>query len=196
MTVSPQSSRAGTTDAFTIRRALPNDVGAISALIERSVAALSLGYYTPEQIVSSTRYVFGVDTQLIADGTYYVVEHDGTLVGAGGWSHRRTLFGGDQMKAARDGRDAMLDPSVSPARIRAFFVDPQWARRGLGRLLFGACEHAAAQHGFRAFELVATLPGEPLYAALGFMVDERFDVALPDGVALPVARMTRPISPA
>lgn len=177
-----------------MRRAVPDDVAALTSLIERSVAELSAGYYTPEQIVSATRYVFGVDTQLIADGSYYVMEQHGVLVGAGGWSRRRTLFGGDQMKSTADGRDTLLDPRVSPARIRAFFVHPQWARRGLARLLFEECERAAARHGFRAFELVATLPGEPLYAALGFIVEERFDVDLPDGVTLPVCRMSRAIA--
>lgn len=193
MIASSRATGGPRSDVFAIRRALPADVPALTALIERSVAALSVGYYSPAQIVSATRYVFGVDTQLIADGTYYAVEQGGTLVAAGGWSHRRTLFGGDQMKQGGDMRDRGLDPTVSPARIRAFFVDPQWVRRGLGRLLFRECERAAALHGFRAFELVATLPGEPLYAALGFVCEERFDVDLPDGVTLPVARMTRAI---
>jgi GNAT superfamily N-acetyltransferase len=179
--------------AFRLRAATTGDVPALRTLIERSVARLSVGFYTAEQVASATRHVFGVDTRLIADGTYYAVELDSALVAAGGWSRRRTLFGGDQMKRGGDIGDALLDPGTSPARIRAFFVDPAWARRGLGRLLYGECARAALAHGFRAFELVATLPGEPLYAALGFTVAERYSLALPDGVALPVARMTRAI---
>jgi len=136
--------------------------------------------------------VFGPDTQLIADGTYYVVEAGGTLAAAGGWSRRATLFGGDQMK---DQLDPLLDPAREPARIRAFFVHPAWARRGLARRLFDECRRAACAHGFRSMELGATLPGEPLYRALGFAALERLDVALPDGVTLPIIRMARPIAP-
>jgi GNAT superfamily N-acetyltransferase len=179
--------------AFRLRAATAGDVPALGALIERSAAGLSVGFYTAAQVASATRHVFGVDTQLIADGTYYAVERGSTLVAAGGWSIRRTLFGGDQLKQDGDIGDALLDPGTSPARIRAFFVDPFWARRGLGRLLYTECERAARAAGFRAFELVATLPGEPLYAALGFTVTERYALDLPEGVSLPVARMIRTI---
>ncbi|HJR42978.1 MAG TPA: GNAT family N-acetyltransferase [Gemmatimonadaceae bacterium] len=179
--------------AFRLRAATAGDVPALGALIERSAAGLSVGFYTAAQVASATRHVFGVDTQLIADGTYYAVERGSTLVAAGGWSIRRTLFGGDQLKQDGDIGDALLDPGTSPARIRAFFVDPSWARRGLGRLLYTECERAARAAGFRAFELVATLPGEPLYAALGFTVTERYALDLPEGVSLPVARMIRTI---
>jgi GNAT superfamily N-acetyltransferase len=152
---------------------------------------LSVGYYTAEQAESALVHVFGPDTQLIADGTYYVAEAaDGTLVASGGWSHRRTLFGGDQTKS---GADPLLDPATEPARIRAFFVHPAWARRGLGRLLFERCLSAARADGFRELTLVATLPGVPLYEALGFVAGERFAVPMPDGVELPVVTMTRSI---
>jgi GNAT superfamily N-acetyltransferase len=134
--------------------------------------------------------VFGPDTQLIADGTYYVVEFAGMLVASGGWSRRRTHFGGDQMKS---GDDPLLDPSSEPARIRAFFVHPAWARRGLGRLMFETCRRAAYDAGFRELTLVATLPGVPLYNALGFVAGESFAVPMPDGVELPVVRMSREI---
>lgn len=173
-----------------LRPATLADLPAIDALIVRSVRALSEGYYTPTQVESALRHVFGADTQLIRDGTYHVVEVDGAIVASGGWSHRRTLYGGDQMK---QGQDDALDPARDAARIRAFFVDPAWARRGLGRLLFEECRRAARAAGFATLELMATLPGEPLYVALGFSVHERIEVALPDGVSLPGAVMRRPV---
>lgn len=147
---------------------------------------LSVGFYTPEQADAITRHVFGVDTQLIDDRTYFVIEQDGRIVACGGWSRRRTLFGGDQTKR---GPDPLLDPATEAARIRAFFVDPSMARRGLGRQLITACMAAAKEAGFRAMELVATMPGEPLYLASGFTVMERFDLDLPGGVRVPVSRM-------
>lgn len=176
-----------------LRPATPDDLPALRALIDASVRGLSGGYYTPAQIESALRYVFGPDTQLIADGTYYVVdaaEGDGRLAAAGGWSARRTLYGGDQTKGADDPR---LDPAVDSARVRAFFVHPDYARRGLARRLFAECLTAARGAGFRALELMSTLPGEPLYEALGFVARERVAVTLPDGVALPLTRMTRPV---
>ena len=172
---------------FSARAATPDDLPALLALIGESVRGLSVGYYTPAQIESALVHVFGPDTQLIADRTYYVVEHDERLVAAGGWSRRRTLFGGDQMKETED---PLLDPASEPARIRAFFVHPAWARRGLGRLLFAECLAAARAAGFRRLELAATLPGVPLYTSLGFAVSERFTVAMPGGLELPLARMT------
>src|SRR3712207_5085980 len=125
---------------FAVRHATDADLPALRALIAASVRGLSAGYYTPEQAESALVHVFGPDTQLIADGTYYVAEADGALVAAGGWSRRRTLYGGDQTKA---GADPLLDPATEPARIRAFFVHPAWARRGLGRALFAHCLAAA-----------------------------------------------------
>jgi GNAT superfamily N-acetyltransferase len=174
-----------------LRPATAADVPALCRLIEESVRALSAGYYTPAQVESALRHVFGPDTQLIEDQTYYVVEGEaGELMAAGGWSGRRTLYGGDQMKAADD---PLLDPATEPARIRAFFVHPNWARRGLGRRLFEHCAANAARAGFRALELMATLPGEPLYLALGFTAVERVVAALPDGESLALVRMARPL---
>jgi GNAT superfamily N-acetyltransferase len=173
-----------------LRVATHDDVPAIRALIADSVRGLSAGFYTPAQAESGLRHVFGVDTKLIDDGTYYVVPAPDGIAAAGGWSARRTLFGGDQMKDASDPR---LDPARDPARIRAFFVHPSWARRGFGRLLFERCRLDARAAGFSWFELMATLPGEPLYAALGFQVTERVPVSLPDGLTLPCAVMSRPI---
>ena len=118
------------------RVAAATDVPAIDALIAASARALSAGYYTPRQTESLIRHVFGPDTQLIADGTYFVCESEGGLAAAGGWSRRRTLYGGDRMKG---GADPLLDPATEPARIRAFFVHPDFARRGLGRRLFDRC---------------------------------------------------------
>jgi GNAT superfamily N-acetyltransferase len=175
-----------------LRLATAGDLPALRELIAASVRGLSRGYYTAAQIESALRYVFGPDTQLIADQTYYVITTGVALVAAGGWSRRRTLYGGDQMKGAED---PLLDPTSEAARIRAFFVHPEWARRGLGRRLFEQCAAAAAHAGFRSFELMATLPGEPLYRALGFVALERPTPILPDGVALPVVRMMRPLTP-
>lgn len=175
-----------------LRAATSADIPQLQTLVADAVRGLSAPYYTREQVESGLRHVFGVDTQLIADGSYYVVEADGAIVAAGGWSARATLHGGDQMKT---GDDPRLDPATEPARIRAFFVHPDFARRGLARRLYRECEAAAWDAGFRRFELMATLPGEPLYAALGFVVLQRVVVELPDGISLPCARMARPIEP-
>lgn len=169
-----------------LRLAQPADVADLEALIARSARGLSVGYYTPAQTEAAVRYVFGVDSQLIADRTYFVIEDARQVVACGGWSRRRTLFGGDQ---AKSGPDPLLDPATEPARIRAFFVDPRMARRGLGRQLMRACIGAARAAGFGALELVSTLPGEPLYEATGFSVIERFDLELPGTVRLPVTKM-------
>ncbi|HVF36124.1 MAG TPA: GNAT family N-acetyltransferase [Candidatus Saccharimonadia bacterium] len=168
------------------RLARHDDIPALQDLIARSGRELSVGYYTPAQADAITRHVFGVDTQLIDDQTYFLIEDAGRLVACGGWSKRRTLFGGDQ---AKHGPDPLLDPRSEPARIRAFFVDPSMARRGLGRRLIAECIAAAQRAGFTALELAATLPGEPLYLASGFAVVERFDLALPGGVTTPLVRM-------
>ena len=173
-----------------LRLATPDDVPELRALIAASVRGLSSGFYSAAQIEAAIAHVFGVDTQLIADGTYYVIDAQGSRVAAGGWSGRRTLYGGDQMKGDTDPR---LDPATEPARIRAFFVHPQWARRGLGRRLYLACAQGAWEAGFREFELVATRPGEPLYAALGFVVVEAVTVDLPGDVAISCVRMRRAI---
>lgn len=173
------------------RLATRADVPRLRDLIDLSVRALSAGYYTSAQIESALKHVFGPDTRLIDDGTYFVIESDaGELVAAGGWSRRRTLYGGDQMKSAED---PLLDNATEPARIRAFYVHPDWARRGLARRLFERCASDAALAGFRSMELMATLPGEPLYLALGFTAVERTAPELPDGERLPVVRMSRPL---
>jgi GNAT superfamily N-acetyltransferase len=169
-----------------IRLATAEDLPALKALIPLSARALSRGYYSEEQTEGAIRYVFGPDSRLIADGTYFAAEEDGELAGCGGWSRRRTLFGGDQMKSAED---PLLDPATEAARIRAFFVHPAFARRGVGSAILGACMDAARAAGFRRMELASTLPGVPLYEAFGFEKREPIDVPLPDGVVLPVIRM-------
>ena len=173
-----------------IRIATLADIPHIQTLIDHSARALSVGFYTPSQIEYAVKYVFGVDSHLIEDGTYFVAHEGEAFAAAGGWSKRRRLFGGDQFAAQAD---PYLDPAHEPARIRAFFVHPDWARRGLARRLFEACEHAAGAEGFRSFELMATMPGVPLYSALGFTSHEQVDVPMADGIVLPCIRKTRRI---
>ncbi len=158
-----------------LRKAVTDDIPAIEQLIARSARGLSLGDYRPAQIEGALRGAFGVDTQLLRDGTYYVAVSQGGCAGCGGWSYRATLFGGD----ARSGRDAKrLDPSTDAARIRAFFVDPAHARSGIGTLLLERCEQEARAHGFSRAELMATLPGVKLYSRRGYLGGEivRYDV--------------------
>lgn len=174
-----------------IRRATFNDIPVLQQLITASVRGLSKGYYSPAQIESSIKYVFGVDTQLLVDGTYYVAEAGSKIIACGGWSKRHTLFGGDQHK---DVADPLLDPATDAARIRAFFVDPSWARQGIGRMMIERCEREAIANGFKAMELGATLPGEPLYAALGYKSIETIIVAMPDGEQLAIIKMRKELA--
>ena len=175
----------------TVRAAAPADIPAMEALIKRSGIELSEGFYTAEQARAVTQHVFGVDTQLVADRTYFVIEQQGELVACGGWSKRSTLFGADRTKK---GFDALLDPATEPARIRAFFVEPSAARRGLGRLLLQHCTDAAAEAGFHTLELAATMPGVPLYLACGFSEVDTFEITLPGPVQVPLTRMRKAIA--
>jgi GNAT superfamily N-acetyltransferase len=171
-----------------IRAATLDDKPELEALIARSARELSRDDYSPEQIEGALRGAFGVDTQLIADGTYFVVIADNRIVGCGGWSKRRTLFGSD----ARAGRDAgELEPTVDAAKIRAFFVDPAYARRGIGRAVLEHCEAAARAHGFKRFELMATLPGVRLYREHGYVGDERIEYEVSPGLTIPFVPMTK-----
>ncbi|MYM28200.1 N-acetylglutamate synthase, GNAT family [Duganella sacchari] len=174
-----------------VRHATPADIPAMEALIARSGIALSAGFYTSEQAQAVTRYVFGVDTQLVADQTYFVIEKDGQLAACGGWSKRATLFGADRTKL---GADPLLDPAREPARIRAFFVDPSAARQGLGRLLLQHCTDAALAGGFHTLELAATMPGVPLYQACGFTIIENMELDLPGNVKVPLAKMRKTVA--
>ncbi len=175
----------------TLRPASNADIPAIRTLIADSVRGLSAGHYSSEVIEASLVHVFGVDTQLVADRTYFVVENGGAIVAAGGWSGRRTLFGGDQHKSGVDNR---LDSTTEPARIRAFFVHPDHTRRGLARRLFERCATEAAAAGFRRLALAATLPGVALYEALGFVAHDPIDVPMPGGLVLRCIHMERPLT--
>jgi GNAT superfamily N-acetyltransferase len=150
-----------------------------------------IGAYLDEAGVEASFEIMGVDTQLVEDGTYFVVEIDGKIVGCGGWSRRATLFGADH-SAGRDAR--LLDPSTEPARVRAMYTHPNFVRRGIGRLVLTLCEQAAAAEGFTRVELMATVAGEPLYAACRYGVIERVDVPTSVGITVPCARMGRDIA--
>ncbi len=171
-----------------IRLAKFEDYPALQQLITLSVRSLSTDYYTIHQIESSLKYIFGIDSQLITDGTYYVAKKDDAIVGCGGWSKRQTLFGGDQHK---DVEDPLLDPAKDAARIRAFFVHPEYTRQGIGRQIIQVCEDAAMADGFQSIELGATLPGVPLYKAMGYRLIEDIDVSMPDAEVLEVVKMKK-----
>ena len=176
---------------FTSRLAVSEDVPALAALMDAAIAELQRGFLDDAQIASS-RAIMGIDTQLIEDGTYFVVESNGAHAGCGGWSRRATLYGGNQTP----GRDSqLLDPRVEPARVRAMYTNPAFARRGVGRLILSLCERAAAAEGFTRLELMSTLSGEPLYGAYGFQPLERLTDAT-GGVAVPLVRMEKRVDPA
>ena len=179
---------------FSIRPAIPADVPTLQSLIEASVRGLQTNDYSPAQIEAALQKVFGVDTQLIADGTYLVVEaiDQKLIVGCGGWSKRKTLFGGDVWSARED---SLLNPATDAAKIRAFFVHPNWARRGIGTLILDACEKAAAAAGFTRFEMGATLTGVPLYSARGYTALENLEVPMGPDLALPIVRMEKLCAP-
>ena len=164
------------------------DSAQIQELIGRSIRALGAADYSAEQIEGALKGAFGLDSQLVADGTYFVVESGGRLVGCGGWSHRRTLFGGD----ARADRDAgALDPKVDAAKIRAFFVDPAAARQGIGTALLERCESEARRRGFQRTEMMATLPGVRLYEARGYIPGAKVHYPLPSGLSIDFVPMSK-----
>lgn len=182
------------------RLATPADVPRIRALIDRSVRDLQVGDYTPSQIDEALRTYLSLDTQLVADQTYFVVEDpaappEAPLVASGGWSPRRTLCGGDTSLAGDSnpaGRDStLLDPATDAAKIRAFYVRPDWARRGIGSKILELCENAARAAGFTRFEMGATLTGVPLYARHGYAEVERLSLPFSNGDSLPIVRMTK-----
>ncbi len=170
------------------RAAKIEDLAALEELIPLSARKLQSSYYSPAQLDGAIGTVFGVDTQLIRDGTYFVALSDGQIVGCGGWSKRKTLYGGDKAKTAED---PLRDPGTEPAMIRAFFVHPSFARRGIGREFIRLSEAAAFAAGFRGIDIVATLAGEPLYISCGYSVVERYDIPLVNGVSMPVIRMKK-----
>jgi GNAT superfamily N-acetyltransferase len=173
---------------FQLRTAVREDLADLNRLIEVSVRGLQAGDYTAEQIEGALQAVYGTDTQLIDDATYFVVEAGRSIVGCGGWSKRRTLYGGDQYV---NREDSLLDPAREAAKIRAFFVHPEWARKGIGGVILEACETAAAAAGFTRLEMGATLTGVPFYAAKGYAERERLSVPLPGGHSMPIVRMTK-----
>jgi GNAT superfamily N-acetyltransferase len=175
---------------FTSRVAVQSDIPALMAVMDAAIAELQQGYLDAAQIESS-RAIMGIDTQLIDDGTYFVVECEDAVAGCGGWSRRATMYGGNRAP----GRDAaLLDPAVDPARVRAMYTNPAFARRGVGRTILALCERAAAAEGFTWLELASTLAGEPLYASYGFEPYERFEDST-GGVPVPVVRMRKPVDP-
>ncbi|MGQ0649111.1 MAG: GNAT family N-acetyltransferase [Gemmatimonadaceae bacterium] len=176
---------------ISFRMARLDEVDALNALIHASAEVLSRGFYRDEELEAANRYVFGIDTTLIRDGTYYVAEADTTLVACGGWSRRGALYGGDQRPMADAPR---LDPTRDAARIRAFFVHPEWARRGIGRHLLELCTSAARAEGYRSLELMSTLPGVPLYAACGFVAVESVRDRMPNGIDVPFVRMRKELA--
>ena len=173
-----------------LRQAEPGDVPAITDVIAGSVRSLAKGIYDERQIELSIRSVFGVDHQLIADGTYFVAEgSEGQIAGCGGWSKRRTLYGASAYGESRD--PEFLDPGVDAAKIRAFFVHPDFARQGIGSAILETCESEAKEAGFAAAEMMATLPGVPLYSARGYSGDERVQIPVGEGVEIECIRMRK-----
>ncbi len=178
--------------AFTHRVATLDDLAALKAMMTRSIEQLQSGFLAAEQVLASHQ-VMGVDTQLLRDGTYFVVLDGETVAGCGGWSYRATLFGGDASIVARE--PALLDPARDSARIRAMYTDPAYARQGVGRLVLTVCENAARAYGFRRAEMMATLAGEPLYHACGYeRIDTVTEVPVGD-TSVPLVRMGKHLPP-
>lgn len=170
------------------RLATEEDLPALRALMQRSIERLQDEFLTPQQVRASHK-VMGLDTQLVADRTYILVEVDGRIAGCGGWSWRATLYGGDDSVVARE--PAPLDPAKDAAKIRAMYTDPDFARRGIGRRVLTLCEEAARAAGFSRAEMMATLSGEPLYRACGYLPVEAIESAPIDGVRVPLLRMEK-----
>jgi GNAT superfamily N-acetyltransferase len=173
---------------YIVRKATLGDREAIAELIATSTRQLSRDHYGDAQIEAALASVFGVDSDLIDDETYFVADKDGMLIGCGGWSKRKKLYGGDRFT----NRTAeYLDPAIDPAKIRAFFIHPQHARKGVARAILSNCEREASEHGFRALELLSTLPGIKFYEACGYSRQGNFDLELDDGVKLPFVPMRK-----
>jgi N-acetylglutamate synthase-like GNAT family acetyltransferase len=173
---------------YVIRKAQFDDCESIQKLIAESARGLSREDYSDSQIEAAIATVFGVDTTLINDGTYFVAECDGKLIGCGGWSKRKTLFGGDQF-VTRD--SAELDPQTEPAKIRAFFIHPEWSRKGIAREILSRCESEASAYGFSSLELMATLPGLRFYEACGYAPVACDELELKDDVTLELVQMRK-----
>ena len=174
-------------DMYRTRWATTKDLPALKSLMALAIDALQAGLLSPEQIAAS-HAIMGLDTQLIEDGTYLIAEKDGAIAGCGGWSKRATLYGGDHSAGLRN--PEFLDPARDPAKIRAMYTHPDFARQGVGRLVLLKCEEAAARNGFSAVELMATLSGERLYVAAGYVPVERVE-AVANGILIPLVRMRK-----
>jgi GNAT superfamily N-acetyltransferase len=171
-----------------LRKAAKEDIPRLKEIIEASVRGLQANDYSPTQIDAALNSVYGVDTQLITDGTYFVAEAQSEIVACGGWSKRKTLYGGDQFQSRED---TLLDPAKDAAKIRAFFVHPAWARQGIGAKILQACEDAATQARFTRLEMGATLSGIPFYKAKGYSEVENLEVPLNNGETLPIVKMRK-----
>jgi N-acetylglutamate synthase-like GNAT family acetyltransferase len=175
-------------ETFQLRTATRADIPALHELIAASVRQLMTWAYSRSQLEAALGTWLGVDTQLVDDGTYFIAECEGVMVGCGGWSKRKTPYGSDQ----RPGReDTLLDPRTEAAKIRAFFVHPEWARRGIGSMILRECERAALAAGFTQFEMGATLSGVPLYEKYGYVAMEKVELPLANGETLPIVRMAK-----
>ncbi|MCY1647092.1 GNAT family N-acetyltransferase [Caulobacter sp. SL161] len=172
-----------------LRLARPEDMPALSALMDRAIGELLQDFLPPEGVKASYE-IMGLDTQLIADGTYFVVEDGAAIAGCGGWSRRATLFGGDH-SAGRDA--ALLDPKTDAARVRAMYTHPDHTRKGVGRIILDACEAAARAEGFSSVEMAATMGGVPLYRACGYHDIEPFEAVTSTGYRVPLIRMGKPL---
>ena len=177
---------------LTHRLATEDDLPMLRELMDLAIGTLQRGFLDDAQIAAS-RAVMGLDTQLVADGAYFMVEENGALAGCGGWSRRATLYGGDHSTGLRDA--TLLDPTKDAARVRAMYTHPDFARRGVGSLILGLCEAAAAAEGFPRVQLMATLSGEPLYRARGYVEIERAPARV-EGVTVPLILMGKEIGPA
>lgn len=180
---------SSTAKALRLRLAQAEDMPVLSALMDRAIGELLSAFLPPEGVKASYE-VMGLDTQLIADGTYFVVEDGGDIAGCGGWSRRATLFGGDH-SAGRDA--ALLDPARDAARVRAMYTHPDHARKGVGRMVLDACEAAARSEGFSRVEMAATMGGVPLYRACGYRDIEPFEAVTSTGYRVPLIRMGKPL---
>lgn len=175
-------------NGYSHRLAQPDDLDALRAVMRRAIEQLQDSFLTPEQVAASHK-VMGLDTQLIADQTYFIVERDGQIAGCGGWSWRATLYGGDDSVVARE--PAPLDPMTDAAKVRAMYTNPDFTRQGIGRMVLGLCEDAARAAGFGRVEMMATMAGQPLYAACGYVPVEAVTSTPINGVTVPLLRMEK-----
>jgi GNAT superfamily N-acetyltransferase len=179
------------TDDFVHRLAKLGDLQALHAVMDRSISQLQSTFLTPQQVAASHK-VMGLDTQLVKDGTYFLIESGGRIAGCGGWSFRATLYGGDDSVVARE--PAMLDPETDAAKVRAMYTNPDFTRQGIGSRILTLCEAAAREAGFKRVELMGTAAGVPLYSAMGYKPSAEQEYARVGDVAIPLLRMEKPLA--